>query len=169
MDRLLLKCARGMYNCIKYTTFAMFSLMIVLCIAQVVCRYVLHVSLSFTEELARFLFIWITFLGSAMVLQKGKHIRMDLLYNSLNPIMRKTFRILIILITLVICVVLFYSGVMVVKGTMIQTSAALKLPMAYVYASVPISAVFMLLFEIFAFTRGDVKAKDKTETEGERA
>jgi len=126
-------------------------LMTGLCVLQVICRYVLKISLSFTEELARFLFIWITFLGTAMAVKKNQHVKMELLLDKLPDSLKLVFRTAAFLLTLLTYGILMYSGAIVVWKTMRQTSAALNLPMGYIYASVPVSVAFMLVFEFTQF------------------
>lgn len=146
MDALT-KIENKIYEVVSWVTIMLFLVMVGLCILQVICRYVLKVSLSFTEELARFLFIWTTFLGTAMALKKNKHVKMELLVQSLPEIVQKLLNVLVFVSEMLIYVVLLYSGVQVVSKTIAQTSAAMNVSMGIVYSVVPISAIIMMIFE----------------------
>lgn len=147
---VLIKVENRIYKLVSWVTIMLFMIMVGLCILQVVCRYVLKVSLSFTEELARFLFIWTTFLGTAMALKRNKHVKMELLVQSLPEIVQRLIKLLVFVTEMLIYGVLFYSGVQVVSKTMVQTSAAMNVPMGLVYSVVPISAIIMVVFEMTA-------------------
>jgi len=136
----------SIYSFTKNIAIVMFIGMLVLSMLQVFCRYVLKISLSFTEELARFLFIWVTFLGTAMALKKNQHVCMELLLEQLPATARKVIELVGTITSAVIYLIMIWSGYVVVSKTMRQTSAALNLPMGLVYAVVPVCGILMLLF-----------------------
>lgn len=142
------KVENYLYMGVKWTAVLMFLLMVSLCILQVICRYVLKLSLSFTEELSRFLFIWVTFLGTAMALKKHQHVKMDLLVSVFPARIRKAVEQSVGAFTVFIYGILIYSGIGVMEKTMDQTSAAMNFPMGLVYAAVPVSFAVMILFQI---------------------
>jgi TRAP-type C4-dicarboxylate transport system permease small subunit len=144
---LLNKLDKALTAAAKWTSIVLFAVMVLLSILQVICRYVLHVSLSFTEELARFLFIWVTFLGSAMALKKDQHVKMDLLVRQFPEIAQKAVRFVLFLVSLIAYWILIYYGFVLVKKTVYQTSAALGLPMSYIYFAVPVCGILMAFFE----------------------
>ncbi len=144
---MLSKANNTFYEATKALAVVMFIGMVVLSILQVFCRYVLKISLSFTEELARFLFIWVTFLGSAMALKRHQHVRMELLLERLPAGLARAVRLISSCLSVVIYVIMIGSGIVVISKTMQQTSAALNLPMGIVYASVPVCGLLMILFQ----------------------
>lgn len=143
-----------LYGITRKASILMFVGMVVLSIVQVVCRYVLKISLSFTEELARFLFIWVTFLGTAMAMKKGQHVKMELLLNVVPPAVRSAIEFAGRVISMGIYLVMIGGGTVVILKTMDQTSAALNLPMSLVYLAVPVCGALMLLLGL----NGGVKA-----------
>ncbi len=151
------------YNVVKGIAIAMFATMVGLCIMQVIYRYVLKLPLSFSEELARFLFIWVTFLGTAMALKQGKHVKMELLIQTFPKVVQKVISVMVFVLSICTYGIMIYSGIEVMKRTMTQTSAALGIPMGYIYMSVPLCAFIMILFEIGKFMnkKSDVKEEEK--------
>ncbi|AOW20574.1 TRAP transporter small permease [Urechidicola croceus] len=114
-------------------------------------RYALGFQSSWTDELARFLLIWVGILGSAYASGKNMHIAIDLLPQYLNE---KNKKRLDIFNTVIIS--LFVLGVFIIGGlryvyisfALGQTSAALKLPMGIVYAVFPIAGILIIYYRI---------------------
>jgi len=145
---MIKKLETQLYAGVKWTAIAMFALMVALCLLQVISRYILKISLSFTEELSRFLFIWVTFLGTAMALKKQQHVKMDMLIGIFPSSLRRIVEAAVSFFTLLIYMILVCSGIGVMAKTMDQTSAAMNLPMGLVYAAVPVSFTVMILFQL---------------------
>ena len=60
------------------------AIMVILVFMQVICRYVLHAALPWSEEIARFLFLWIIWLGASYATKEKKHIRLDIIVSRLK-------------------------------------------------------------------------------------
>jgi TRAP-type C4-dicarboxylate transport system permease small subunit len=118
---------------------------------QVVSRYFLGISTSFTDELARFLFIWVSLLGAAYVFGKRGHIAITGLIEFLPAGARR------IADTTIALLVVFFSAVILgVGGTVLvdkavqlgQVSPAMLLPMGYVYSVIPVSGAMTALYAL---------------------
>ncbi|MCJ8141800.1 TRAP transporter small permease [Ancylobacter sp. A5.8] len=117
---------------------------------QVIARYALANSLSWSEELGRYIFVWITFLGMAAAFQSKAHIALDFLVSLLPS---KSSHALSILNTLLIAVVglaLVVGGISLMKFGMNQRSAALGIPMYCVYVVIPFSGAMLFYFALRA-------------------
>ncbi|MGB3585301.1 MAG: TRAP transporter small permease [Tunicatimonas sp.] len=118
---------------------------------QVVSRYLFQSPLSFTDELAGFLLIWVGLLGSAYATGEKQHLAIDLISGGLSPQRKRQLDILINVI-----VVLFALGVLGVGGFWLvytsflfgQVSAALELPLGYVYLVVPLSGFLIAYYAL---------------------
>ncbi len=108
-----------------------YLLVIPLLTAQVIFRYVLNNSLTWSEELVRYIFIWQVWLGAALCVKENRHIRIDVFTNKLSPNVYRVFEIIITMISIAFCVFMIMKGAEVVK--MIrgfkQFSPAMHLPM----------------------------------------
>ncbi|PJG84720.1 TRAP transporter small permease [Conservatibacter flavescens] len=118
---------------------------------QVFSRYVLNDPSTITEELSRFLFIWVGLIGAAYGLGQKKHLAIDLLLTKLEtqPKKHNTVKLIISGISLLfIMVVMCYGGSRLVLDTLNagQTSPVLGIQMGLVYAAIPVSGFFMLIF-----------------------
>ncbi|MCL4369910.1 MAG: TRAP transporter small permease [Chloroflexi bacterium] len=119
--------------------------MVVTVFGQVFCRYVLHDSPSWTEELARYDFIWISFLGSFVAFKRRAHVIVDTLLVALPPNVQRILTIAVQLAVAVFLVVLVQEGWKMILVTSNTKATMLQVPMSYVYAAVPVSAALMLV------------------------
>lgn len=118
---------------------------------QVFSRYLLSSPSSFTDELAGFLLIWVGMLGAAYVAGKREHLAIDILVQRSAPERQRKLQILIHSLVL-----LFALFVMVVGGVyLVYTryvlevkSAALQIPLAYVYLVMPLSGLIIMFYEL---------------------
>lgn len=116
---------------------------------QVITRWVLQDPSSYTEELARYLLIWIGLLGAAYAAGQNLHLAIDILPMKLAGAARHRLEIVIQVI-----VFLFALGVMVIGGLRLATltlrfgqiSAALGLPLGYVYMAIPLSGALIMFY-----------------------
>lgn len=112
---------------------------------QVVFRYVFHAALPWSEELARYLMVWSTFLGASLGIRRRALIGMEVLVKALPKLATRIALELVTVFQIIfLAVVLFYS----VKMTMIvnsQVSAAMLIPMSWAYAGIPIGMFLMIL------------------------
>jgi TRAP-type C4-dicarboxylate transport system permease small subunit len=118
---------------------------------QVVSRFVLRTPSSFTEELAGFLLIWIGLLGAAYCLRARSHLAIDLLVSRLRGRARRAATI-----TAHLIVAAFALAAMVIGGALLvrlalqlhQISAAMGIPVGFVYLALPLAGLLMLVFSI---------------------
>ncbi|MEO9891776.1 TRAP transporter small permease [Aurantibacter sp.] len=130
-----------------------FGLLVIDVVWQVVSRYVVGQSSSFTEEFARFSLIWLTVLGAAYINgQREGHLSMDFLLSKLTEEKRnKRKKIIQILMAVFAFIIMIVGGGNLVYTTLTlgQVSSALQVPLGIVYAIVPISGMMILFFSIY--------------------
>jgi TRAP-type C4-dicarboxylate transport system permease small subunit len=127
------------------------SLLVIDVLWQVTSRYILSSPSSFTDELAGFLLIWVSLFGAAYVTGKKEHLAIDLLLQKSNPVNRKRLELFILLtIFLFALFVLVIGGAWLVysRFSLSVKSAALQLPLGYVYIVLPISGLIILFYTI---------------------
>ena len=118
---------------------------------QVLSRYLFVVPAAWTEELARFLLIWIGMLGAAYAYRQGSHLGIDLLANKLDQAGRTTLHRVVHIVCLLFagCVLLIGGwSLMSMTWELKQYSAVLGLPIALVYSVIPISGVLITFYAI---------------------
>lgn len=131
---------------LAFACVAAFAVMLVLGIATVVFRYVVESSLAFPDELIRYLFIWMIFLGSAVALRRNLHAAIGVLISRLSPAPRRAAVMLATGSCGLFFAVLLYSGVQITKHVKFQVSPALEVSMVWVYGAVPAGAAIMLVY-----------------------
>jgi TRAP-type transport system small permease protein len=110
---------------------------------QVFTRYVINAPLPWTEELAKMLFVWITFLGSAVIAKRGTHISIDFVTTLLPAGARRWVLVAGQVITVTILLLLGFKGVRLLEITGQSESPALNVPWVYVYAAFPLGMFLM--------------------------
>lgn len=118
---------------------------------QVFSRYVLQDPSNWTDELVRFLFMWLGLLGAAYITGKRMHLAIDILPSRSNLENQKKLNIIIYsLVAVFSFFVLVVGGIRLVFITLTlnQISPTLEVPLGYVYLVVPISGVFIIYYSI---------------------
>jgi TRAP-type C4-dicarboxylate transport system permease small subunit len=112
----------------------LFAAMTLACTAQVVWRYAFGDPLTWSEELARYLFIWIGYLSAWVAWKHRAHIALDAVVYLGRPALTALSTRLVELLVLVFCIYTLYSSLAILSITHTQPSAVLELPMSVVYA-----------------------------------
>lgn len=142
---------------LKFALAILMTAMVASVVWQVLSRYLFVVPAAWTEELARFLLIWIGMLGAAYAYRQGSHLGVDLLANKLAAPGKQRLHSAVHIVCL-----LFAASVLVVGGGSLvsmtwklkQFSAAMGLPIAYVYSVIPASGTLISLFAVAAIANG---------------
>ena len=130
---------------VYYTLVVMMIVMTLTVIVQVFLRYVFSFSLSWSEEVARYLMIWVAFLGGSLALQKGLHIGVELFLVRVSSRTRRWVSILSKMFILIFLIYLTIGGLKISWAVRDQSSPALLFSMAYAYLSAPVGGFFMAL------------------------
>ncbi len=119
---------------------------------QFFTRYVLDNSFGWTEEIARYFLIAVTFIGSVMAVRKQSHIAVEFLYRWIPRAGRKLAQSMIDLVAIV-----FYAGLAVLSGQLAQHTRqnmiSIRIPKSYVYWGVSICFMAMTLYAVIAAWR----------------
>lgn len=127
----------------------LFLIMVAAIFWQVFARYVLESPTAWSEELARFLMVWVTMLGSALVLRDDEHVAGTLFLELLPAAARRAVGFVRDALILAMAGALAYYGTGLALLAHRQSSPGLNVPMAYPYAAIPLSAVLIALFLFF--------------------
>ena len=120
---------------------AALALMVVLVFTNVVLRYAFNSGITVSEELSRWLFVWLTFLGAIVALHEGAHLGTDTLVSRLSVRGKKFCLVLGHLLMLWICWLMFRGSLDQVKVNWETTSAAMETSMAIFYSCGVVFAV----------------------------
>ena len=121
------------------------AVMTVVVFLQVVYRYALMQPLHWSEELARYLFVWLSILGAALGLQKRGHFGLDVFFRMLPMGGKRVLGFLIPLLIGFVVVVILIQGITLVQKTILQESPAMGISMGWAYACLPVGAALMAI------------------------
>lgn len=136
---------RALLAITKASVVVISVVMILVTLAQVVFRYVLAAPLPWSEELARYCFVWIVFLGGAIGLSRGIHLGVDLFVNMLPEPARRGLSVITGALIAAFAVTVIYASFPVINMNMFQRSPALGVQMSWIYLAIPISMGLIFL------------------------
>lgn len=139
------------------------ALMVVLVFTNVVMRYAFNSGITVSEELSRWLFVWLTFLGAVVALNERAHLGTDMLVSRLSAKGKKACLVIGHVLMLFICWLIFEGTLAQVKINMDTTSAAMEVSMAIFYGCglvFSVSGAVILLNDFWRLVTGQL-------TEGE--
>jgi TRAP-type C4-dicarboxylate transport system permease small subunit len=123
----------------------LFLVMFGLVLAQVVCRYLLNDPLVWSEELARYLFVWVAFLGWTVAARRDRHIAVTMLRDRLPSAGARWMALLGEAAVALFAVVLAREGLAMTARSWNVPSVTLPVGFAVVYLAVPVAAAVVLL------------------------
>jgi TRAP-type C4-dicarboxylate transport system permease small subunit len=119
---------------------------------QVFMRYVAQNALSWTEEFARYCFVWLAFMGTSLAAKHKDHIRITMLFEKASPTVQYIASLFADAMFLIFSVIITYHGAKSVMSQIAfpQLSAALQIPMWIVYVACPVGFTLTAFREIQA-------------------
>ena len=130
-------------------------LILLLVIAQVAMRYIFNSPLTWSEELAVFVMIWLTFNGSLICMRDKEHIEVTILVDHLPRTLQRIVVAFSRLASVFFLLVVAYYGSDLVMENMTVTSPANKISMGLVYTIIPLSSIGMAFYLVKAIAKGE--------------
>jgi TRAP-type C4-dicarboxylate transport system permease small subunit len=165
LDVVLRKIRAALY----WFACAAMMVMLLTISVQVITRYGFKYTPEWSEEVARYLFVYVVFLGSALIMGESGHLAVEFLPNRYKGTpFGAMLRLLRLVCGYLFVAILFTQGYKMAEVMTFQTSPGLDIPMSYIYAAIPLSAVLMLLYMIrdtlwFCTGREALDAEKKTK------
>ena len=138
-------------------------IMVALVFGNVVLRYGFNSSITVSEEVSRWLFVWITFMGAVVALREHTHLGTDTLVSRLPPLGKKICFALAHLTMLYVCYLVFKGSLEQTRINMDVLAPSTQLPMAFVHAAgvaFSSTAAVMLLLDLWLLVSGRVKEEE---------
>lgn len=136
-------------NVIKYLSSIALTVIVGLVFLNVVLRYGFNKGITWSEELAVNLFVWVIFLGSIIAAWDNLHIKVDLFINKMPPKIQKLFLLIANILVLIGLAIIAYGGYKMVIVTNASISPTTGIPASYINISLVVSAVGMGLITIY--------------------
>ena len=158
-DGFLKKLIYGYDKLEEYMLCASLVLTTLIIFAQIIMRSVFNNSLTWSEELTRYIFIWQIWLGVSIAQKEKQHIKVELLFNFFKgERFRAAIDIVATLILIAFNIFLVVNGSELVRQMYVRNnvSGAMRLPLYIVYAVLPLSA-FLLSLRLIGQVAADVR------------
>lgn len=133
-------------NPLEIVAGLMLVAIVLIVFAGVFFRYFLHIGLGWTEEAARFLLIWMTFIAAAVAVRRWSHFQLVIVTTWIPPRLHRPIEVFALLVVLAMAFVLVRYGIAITRVSWDQTSPMMSWSMGYLYAIVPASGAMMFLF-----------------------
>jgi len=156
---VLEKISRSINHWVEYLLFGLGFTMAIIVAAQVFFRYVLNRSLFWSEELARYLMVWLTFLGASVAYRRKLHPGIDVLYSKMPGLLRKISAITVHLASMLLFGVMIFYGYKFSYFVRLQITSALSLPKWIIFSIIPLSGLILLVHAL-AFLISDLKGSN---------
>ncbi|MBM7649694.1 TRAP-type C4-dicarboxylate transport system permease small subunit [Bacillus ectoiniformans] len=129
----------------EYVCISLFSLMVLLVSLQVFSRFIFNLPLEWSEELARFVFIWLVYISISLAAKHNQHLKMEMGQKILSKKLGNKIFYFSDLCWLAFNIYMIFYGASMAREMMgsIQTSAVTRINMGYIYTIIPIG--FMLM------------------------
>jgi TRAP-type C4-dicarboxylate transport system permease small subunit len=157
---VLEKLSRTINNWIEPLLFGLGFSMSIIVAVQVFCRYVLNHSLFWSEELARYLLVWLTFLGASVAYRRKVHPGIDIVSARMSDSIQTIFAIFVHLASIILFGIMIFFGVKFAYLVRLQISPALYLPKWIVFSIIPLSGLILMVHSL-AFLLTELKGRDR--------
>ena len=128
---------------LEWLVAALMTMLVVLVFTQVLVRYLTYQPLAWTEEAARYVFIWLCLLGAAVAARRGQHFAVDLVQRSLPAGAFRIASTATKIVEAAFFVVLTVAGMEALRVVHLQQSPSLNIPMSIPYFAIPLGAALM--------------------------
>ena len=132
---------RGM----EYLVIGLVGALAILVAVEVFFRYVLNASISWYDEFAGYLLVWVTFWGAVLALDRGRHIGFETVVERFSILAQKLVMTIVYLLLIGLQIVLIHYGWMLTTQLTGETAITLPVPIGVIYLAIPATGAMMLL------------------------
>lgn len=132
----------------EYLLFFMIAVMVVVVFAQVFCRFVLKASLPWSEEMSRYIMVWISMLGASIGIRRKGHVGVEAVVMLLPGGLKKIASMITTFVAACFFVGMIYFGVKICGIVVSQESPAMEISMAIPYSALVAGGLLMLLYSL---------------------
>lgn len=136
---------------VEIIIIAMFGLLVLVVFSQVIARFVFNDPFRWSEELARYLQVWMIILTSSICIREGTHLAVDYATHMLPFVCRKLLKLLALLLMMFYLIIVTVYGARIVSVITGQVSPAMQIPIYIVYLAVPIGGSLMFIETLISF------------------
>jgi TRAP-type C4-dicarboxylate transport system permease small subunit len=153
---------------VKWVMIVMTSVIFLVTTSTVFTRYVLNIVPSWSEEIPRYLLVWITYLGAALAIKFKEHISLDVFFNLMPLKARQVGHLALNGLVAIVAVIMVVYGVGLVQHFGDDKMESIPLTNFWLYLAMPTSGTLMLLYlaqDTWKRIRGLGKAEETSASE----
>ena len=132
---------------VRVLLIVLFAAITIVVFMQIIYRYVLLQPISWAEEVARYLFVWISFLGAGIAVKNKSHVGVEFVIKLFPKKITKIILTFSFLLCAFFSILMAIHGWTLVQRTSAQLSAAMRMPMSIAYLAIPVG--FIIMFKNF--------------------
>jgi len=136
---------------VEYISFSMLVVMVIVVFLQVIFRFIIKQAIPWSEELARYLLVWISLLGTSIGVKKKAHIGVEAVVKMLPGKFQKAVSLLANALSMVFFVIIVIWGYKILGVVSVQRSPAMEISMAIPYSALFFSGILMLVYSLYNF------------------
>lgn len=136
---------------VRIIIVVMFGLLVLVVFGQVIARFVFNDPFRWSEELARYLQVWMIILTSSICIREGIHLAVDYATHALPFVFRKLLKLLVLLLIMFYLIIVIVYGAKLVSVITMQVSPAMQIPIYIVYLAVPTGGFLMFIEALISF------------------
>lgn len=159
---MLMRAYGWLQTVIRWAMCLLMSLMVVIVFANVIARYYLSASLAWSEEVARFMLIWLVFIGAVLAYVNDEHLGLDIIVQLFPRRIRYGLAVVADLLIMVAIYLIIHGGAVLMRDSWEWGSPATDTPYGYVYTVVPVCGILLFLQTIGKMV-GHLQAMCRTE------
>lgn len=159
---MLMRAYGWLQTVIRWAMCLLMSLMVVIVFANVIARYYLSASLAWSEEVARFMLIWLVFIGAVLAYVNDEHLGLDIIVQLFPRRIRYGLAVVADLLIMVAIYLVIHGGAVLMRDSWEWGSPATDTPYGYVYTVVPVCGILLFLQTIGKMV-GHLQAMCRTE------
>ena len=134
---------RSLAHAIEVAVMAAMAVVSAVVMVEVILRYTMGETLVITEELSRYLMVWIAFLGAVLLMRERGHIAAEGLGGWLGPLGRRVIAVVADLLSLVFLLTLTWAGLQTLPGQLDQYLTTINIPIFWFYLAIPVGSGLM--------------------------
>jgi TRAP-type C4-dicarboxylate transport system permease small subunit len=145
MGQLIRKISDGVFRIEKVFLGIVLIAIVVLLLINVMLRYIANSPLAWADEISRFLFTWVSFIGASAVVKKKGHVAIDNFVALLSKKIRSGINIFTNLCIIGTMVLTVYYCYMMMRMLSSATLSSVPIPQNVLYACLPLASFFMII------------------------
>ncbi len=139
---------RILSNAVEWVCMVLMVVLSIDLFLGVFSRYVLAMTFTWYDEIARGCFVWLTLLGAAVGVKRHAHFRLHIVVDRLSPRLRQATVFLLPLVVIIFAGVLIQQGLVFLELGKFQQTPVMGLPKTWIYVAIPIGGVLMILYSL---------------------